>query len=339
VGIRPLPRNGQVRDNPHMAALPEWAVPGIVDLRNLAVERLESVLAEETGIWLERLNWDFRPSADLVRRFVRMQSLNGYALVSGNRAIGYTYFVCEDNKGLIGDLYVLRQFASVENEHLLLEAALEALVTTPFVHRVECQLMILGSCFDRQLPRPSVARRHRRVFMTLDLARVAALPPGRAADLVRIEEWSERVQEDAAAVIARSYEGHIDSEINDQYRSLPGARRFLGNIIQYPGCGSFFQPASLVATHAGSGRLCGICLTSLVAAEVGHITQICVDTTLRGSGIGYELLRRSLAAMADYGCRQTSLTVTAANVDAIRLYERMGFVIQRQFAAYVWDSF
>ena len=94
----------------------------------------------------------------------------------------------------------------------------------------------------------------------------------------------------------------------------------------------------LFRSHPGSGLLCGICLTSLVAGEVGHITQICVDPSLRGSGIGYELLRQSLAAMADYGCGQTSLTVTAANTDAIRLYERMGFVTRREFAAFVWDD-
>jgi ribosomal protein S18 acetylase RimI-like enzyme len=111
------------------------------------------------------------------------------------------------------------------------------------------------------------------------------------------------------------------------------------NIIQYPGCGSFFQPASYVALDQGSGKLCGISLSSFVNADVGHITQVCVSHAVRGTGVGYELIRRSLELLAKHGCRKASLTVTAANLDAIELYERMGFRQTRNFSAYVWEGF
>ena len=140
-------------------------------------------------------------------------------------------------------------------------------------------------------------------------------------------------------MIASAYEGHVDSRINDQYRSVSGARRFLLNIIQYPGCGAFFQPGSYVAADTAAGQLCGICLSSLVSADVGHITQICVTPEVRGTGAGYELLRRSLNALAEYGCRAASLTVTSSNTGAIELYERVGFRTRDRFAAYVWDGF
>jgi ribosomal protein S18 acetylase RimI-like enzyme len=129
----------------------------------------------------------------------------------------------------------------------------------------------------------------------------------------------------------------VDSNINDQYRSTGGARRFLTNIVQYPGCGTFFSPAACVAIPATGRGLYGICLTSLVAHDVGHITQVCVAPAFRGTGLGYELLRRSLVALADHGCRTVSLTVTTSNASAIQLYERMGFVNRRDFAAYVWE--
>ena len=45
------------------------------------------------------------------------------------------------------------------------------------------------------------------------------------------------MQEEAAHVISAAYRGHVDSEINDQYRSIPGARRFVTNIVRFPGCG------------------------------------------------------------------------------------------------------
>ena len=105
--------------------------------------------------------------------------------------------------------------------------------------------------------------------------------------------------------------------------------------MQYPGCGSFFGPASYAA-FAGH-ELRGISLSSLVASDVGHITQVCVAPSERGTGLGYELVRRSLVALAAHGCRSVSLTVTSANENAVRLYEHMGFTHRRDFAAFVWD--
>ena len=60
---------------------------------------------------------------------------------------------------------------------------------------------------------------------------------------------------------------------------------------------------------------------------------------MQGTGLGYELVRRSLAALAGHGCRKASLTVTTANRNAVSLYERMGFAVRRRFAAYVWEGF
>ena len=84
--------------------------------------------------------------------------------------------------------------------------------------------------------------------------------------------------------------------------------------------------------------MCGVSLTSLVANEVGHVTQICVGPSYQGQGLGYELLRRSLTALAAQGCKSVSLTVTSANDAAVRLYQRMGFNTRREFAAHVWDT-
>lgn len=88
-----------------------------------------------------------------------------------------------------------------------------------------------------------------------------------------------------------------------------------------------------------SGRVCGVCLASLVSTQAGHVTQLCVIPGVRGAHIGYELLRTSLTALTNAGCRSASLTVTCANVEAIELYERCGFVIRSVFPALVWEDF
>src|SRR5207248_3524583 len=157
---------------------------------------------------------------------------------------------------------------------------------------------------------------YERNFMRINL-RVRALPEGRVRKPMYIEKWSDHYQDTAAQLISTAYTGHVDSRINDQYRSAAGARRFLYNIVQYPGCGAFYRPASYAAFDAGSGRLCGVSLASLVAPGCGHITQICVSPSVRGTGIGHALLRTSLTTLRDMGCRSASLTVTAANDDAV----------------------
>jgi ribosomal protein S18 acetylase RimI-like enzyme len=166
---------------------------------------------------------------------------------------------------------------------------------------------------------------------------VAAGLRARAQDGVTIAAWSERVQEQTARLIASAYQGHVDSQINDQYRSPAGARRFLMNIVQYPGCGTFFAPGSYAAVDIATRQLRGVSLASLVAQHCGHITQVCVGRSDQGTGLGYELMRQSLVAMSAHGCSLVSLTVTSANENAMRLYQRMGFTERRDFAAFVWD--
>lgn len=310
----------------------------LVELGRVRASALEELLEEETGAWRRDLDWDFLPTANLVRRYVDMESLAGFALLEGDRAVGYTYFVAEERKGLVGDLYVMRGYRAQGEEARLLAAALEALRESRHVRRIETQLMLLEDALVRPLPGAEHLKRFERQFMVVDAGPARRLAP-RSPTGVALALWDDRFQEEAAQVIARAYRGHVDGDVNDQYRSAAGARRFLHNIIQYPGCGRFFREASWVALEPASSRLCGICLASLVARDVGHITQVCVTPEVRGRGVGYELLRRSLASLADAGARKVSLTVTAANRRAVMLYEAMGFLTRRRFAALIWEGF
>lgn len=310
----------------------------LVDLRELRSSDVADLLQEEIETWRAALDWDFQASADLVRRFVDQRSLSGYALTVRGNVVGYVYFVHDERKGLIGDLYVRRSHATPEHERQLLSAVVEQLMRSPYVSRIETQLMLAGSSIE-PLPGARFLKAYDRRFMRIDLRGVASLPSGSAADRVHITTWQEWHQESAAYLIPEAYRGHIDSRINDQYDTVGGARRFLYNIVQYPGCGAFFRPASYVALDRETGSLTGLSLTSLVAADIGHITQICVAPGWRGTGLGYELLRRSLVSLSEAGCRTATLTVTAANRGAIQLYDSVGFETIRRFRAFVWEGF
>ena len=299
---------------------------------------LEPLLQEEIAAWRNELEWDFEKSADLVRRFVDLRALNGSALMENGRVTGYLYYVLEENKGLIGDLYVQRELRNPEREDLLLDSALDGILANRHIRRIESQLLMLNFAKDRGVPRHQYASIFERNFMRIDL-RASKLGEGRVRRPMYIEKWADHYQDGAAQLIAAAYRGHVDSRINDQYRTVSGARRFLYNIVQYPGCGTFFRPASFAALEGVSGALCGISLASLVAPECGHITQICVSPAVRGTGIGYALLRQSLSTLREMGCRSASLTVTASNAEAVGLYESVGFETIRKFSAYAWEGF
>ena len=81
-----------------MAALSDSPPARIVDLRELRPGDLDPLLTEETQTWLDTLDWDFRASASLVRRFLEMQALHGAALIMNGYPVGYCYFVSEAPK-------------------------------------------------------------------------------------------------------------------------------------------------------------------------------------------------------------------------------------------------
>lgn len=319
-----------------MAALPEWSETRVVDLRKISADDLGPLLEEETLAWKAALRWDLQPSANLVRRFVRMQALNGFALLHRARVIGYAYYVLEDYKGLIGDLYILERERTPDRERNLIHACVDAMLRTPGIRRLETQFLLSTSVTDEKMPYAHLLRRFPRWYLQIRSADALRLE-ARELQGVETAPWLESCRDDAARLIASAYQGHIDSEINDQYRSAAGSRRFLNNIIEYPGCGAFFGPASLAALDRRTGALCGLSLTSLIAPDSGHLTQLCVSPAHQGLGVGYELLRRSLILLAGHGCRTVSLTVTAANSGAIQLYEAMGFKRHRAFQAHVWE--
>src|SRR5579862_1652916 len=150
-----------------MAALSDTSLKRVVELRLLRGGDLDMLLEEETQVWRDTLDWDFRGSAGLVRRFLEMQALNGYALLVNGYPVGYCYYVAEERKGLIGDLYVMKDYLNVENEERLLSAVVEGLMKTQYIRRIESQLMMLRTGTAMDLPERRYLHTHLRNFMEI----------------------------------------------------------------------------------------------------------------------------------------------------------------------------
>jgi ribosomal protein S18 acetylase RimI-like enzyme len=222
-------------------------------------------------------------------------------------------------------------------EGRLLTHVIETLQQSPGIHRVEAQLLAHEA---GEVSRPFTEQgfsRHRRLFMVLPLHQTAPSIPPRGPE-IEIRRWTEADYQSAAAVITAAYRGHVDSQINDQYRTLSGSLRFLNNIVRFPGCGMFDAESSFVAIHQRTSAIAGLILCSRVRHDVGHVTQVCVLPEYRSHGIGLSLLGAAAENLRRREFSLLSLTVTEANERAVALYQWLGFDIKRVFDAFVWEG-
>ncbi|HVA94446.1 MAG TPA: GNAT family N-acetyltransferase [Candidatus Dormibacteraeota bacterium] len=319
----------------------------IVDLRQLSSRQLDPLLAEEAEQWRQELQWDYQASIQLIKKFVDVRSLTGSAILENGRPIGYTFYVLEDHKGLVGGLFVSPRHAQQELSQRLLTDTLTTLSGIPKLERVEAQLIPFGYALDPVLSEYGF-QLYMRQFMIAELSAANGAKPldvlpglilnGPGAGLV-LERWDHRYFESCARLIQLAYANHVDGEINDQYRSESGALRFLKNIIILPGCGQFQPEASFVLRPPHENHLVGVVLNSRVSAGVGHTTQICAMPGYQGRGLGRRLMEASMQALRVRKFKSVSLTVTSGNERAVSLYEKLGFVTVKKFAAGVWTAY
>ncbi len=316
----------------------------ILDLRHFSSSDLRPLLDEEVQVWSKLLAWDYRGSAEMILRYVDARILPGYAAVERGQVHGYAFFVYEGSKGVIGDLFVTAgngwrtPATCAEVETRLLAHVIETLQRSPGIHRVEAQLLLHEA---GAVARPFLDegfQRHPRLFMGWPLDDGPDLQDIALSPEIEIRHWGEQDYQPAAAVITAAYRGHIDSEINDQYRTLGGSLRFLNNIVRFPGCGVFDGGSSFVAIHRPSRSMIGLILCSRVQEDVGHVTQVCVLPEYRGRHIGEGLLIASANDLRAREFTMLSLTVTEANRGAVELYKHLGFSTQRVFDAFVWEG-
>ncbi len=315
----------------------------IYDLRHFASADLRPLLEEETQLWERQLGWDYTNSVEMVLRYLDARILPGYAALEDGRVCGYSFFVYEGSKGIIGDLFVSGEARSdsAGPESLksqLLTHVIETLQRSPGIQRIEAQLLphVTGALAGPFLE--AGFQRYGRLFMHVPVNGAQFDAPRPPADDIEIRPWKQEDFNSAAAVITAAYRGHVDSEINDQYRSTSGSLRFLNNIVRFPGCGVFDPEASFVAVHRETRLTVGLVLCSRVKNDVGHITQVCLTPDVRGRRLGEALLATAYAALQRRRFAALTLTVTEANARAVELYRRLGFRVTHLFDAFVWEG-
>ena len=335
----------------------------ILDLRHFSSADLRPLLEKEAETWARLLSWDYSSSTEMMLRYIDSKILPGYAALDRGRVLGYSFFVYEGSKGVIGDLFaasgngshpasvVGAQMDAQVDEQLdeqmdaqildieiqLLRHSIETLQRSPGIHRAEAQLLVLESGRVSQPFLDCGFQRHPRLFMVQDIKRNLEQPAA-ITEEIEIRPWSEHDYQPSASLITACYRDHVDSEINDQYRTVSGSLRFLHNIVRFPGCGQFDPQSSFVAYNRALRTTVGMILCSSIRHDTGHVTQVCVLPEYRSHGIGDALMHRAAQALRARGFGLLTLTVTQANTGAVHLYERLGFTTRHVFDAFVWEG-
>ncbi|HKL10920.1 MAG TPA: ribosomal protein S18-alanine N-acetyltransferase [Clostridia bacterium] len=94
---------------------------------------------------------------------------------------------------------------------------------------------------------------------------------------------------------------------------------------------------SLYLVMEGEGQIIGYCGMWFILDEA-HITNIAVQKSSRGEGVGTRLVECLMEEAFKKGVRNLTLEVREGNIAARKLYEKMGFVVEGRRPGYYPDN-
>ena len=332
----------------------------VVDLSKVRPGELERLWQHEAQSWQERLLWNISDPLYRLQRMVERGSIAGKTLRDGTGAAGYACYMVAGNLGVIFRL-VISPECDAGRAEILIRETVGALRRTG-ASRIEGTFISVDSPWLPQLFEQQGFHTYWREFLRRQLYRAGdqdphpeqshpyALPPhsgrgaekgmgGRGGDAcanVYLEAWRSSNLRVAASVMRAAYEGGVDAEMNEQYRSDDGCELVLDDILNQGGCGNPVVEASAIARHRGRGI--GFNLVTEIAHRQAHLAQVAVLPEYQYQGVGRLLLRRGSSKLADQAFDTVSLIVSRRNRRALNMYELMGFEPVLSFPAFTWQG-
>ena len=156
--------------------------------------------------------------------------------------------------------------------------------------------------------------------------RAATFHPPRLPKNYQLIRWDVSLIPHHADAKYRSFCNEIDADVFPCLGDLSGCLRLMGEISEKNG----FTPEAtwLVIYRDPLEKSVDACATIQGIGDhrgCGSIQNLGVIPEHRGLGIGSFLLLKALDGFRRQGLDRASLDVTAQNVEAVRLYQRLGF--------------
>jgi len=295
---------------------------------------LRGLLDEEAAHWDAELFWDFGAVRAAVAGGIERGTLGGRVMGDGTRVFAYSYYLGDGSRVILGSIFCARDQRGQGLEEALVDAVIGDARKERGSGRIECQtLFCTDQAVGARFAEASFTSRP-RLYMLLDLrARqphpVPPLPAGFQLRPIGRDDLHA-----AAEIVYRSHVSTLDAALNLTYATPSACRGFVDTLVLRAGCGRFDSEASRILI--GPRGPAGVLIASRLSRTNGHVCQISVVPEAQGHGLGLILLAHALQGLDRQGLATATLSVTADNAPARRLYELFGFRTHREFAAHAW---
>jgi len=291
------------------------------------------LMDEEEQAWLSDLDCDYAPIRKIISSFMGQRLLPGYVVSTGGQACGYTYFLIQHNKGIIGTLYATEPDPQSAAERVLSEA-IGWLKGSQNISRIEAQLFPLNQLQLTPIFDHHGFHHYVRRYLELDLKSISWRKTSNCAE--KIIPWDASYLSQVAQVTLHSYGNGLDAVICEDYCSQGGCESYLRSLVENPGCGVLLPQASFIGIDS-RGVACGFIISSRISSTAAMIPQISIHPSHQGRNLGTALIHRALHSIQSLGFSAVRLTVTESNRRAREWYQRLGFESRRVFGAYIWQ--
>ncbi|MEQ1905713.1 MAG: GNAT family N-acetyltransferase [Pirellulaceae bacterium] len=168
----------------------------------------------------------------------------------------------------------------------------------------------------------------KRYRMSYDLTR--ALPPVKPL-LAGYEflPWRIEMMRAHADTKYRSFRDEMDTNVFSCLGRADGCFRLMSDIVNR---GGFIPEATwllIFRNERGNIESCGTIQGVQTEPFVAAIQNVGIVPAHRGRGLGTALVMKALRGFQEEGMKTGTLEVTAHNLGAVRLYERLGFRIDK----------
>jgi ribosomal protein S18 acetylase RimI-like enzyme len=294
---------------------------------------LARLFDEEGSMWAKELRWNFAPTRGRLEAALSDGTLNGLVATDELGACAYATWAVDAGHGIVGSVFSSLRSRGHGLESLLVERILSRLeALRPDV--IDCQTLFSS---EPGLIDPFAAHGFEsaaRLYMTIDRtawrgARPAASSGGRRSKPIH--------RTDLKTVARLVYEAHFethDQDASSSFDTPESCERILRQIVLDEVCGPFDSMGSR-RLEAG-GKLLAACILTWPLGGVAHISEVATAPGHRLQGLARQCLNESLENAFDRGnASSATLSVTASNLPALRLYESIGFVPKIHYQSHV----
>jgi ribosomal protein S18 acetylase RimI-like enzyme len=300
----------------------------------VSIREIRALLDEEAAHWEADLHWDFSAVRAAVAGGVERRTLNGCALSDSVRPVAYCYFLADSGRTIVGSIFAARAHRGKGLEEQLADDVIADARAGGGCSRLECQTLFCTAPGVNDRFRVAGFESRPRHYMRLELRRDLPAGESQPPSGFRLRPVRRSDLHAAAEIIYRSHQGSVDAALNLTYATPSACRTFVDTLVLRAGCGRFDPEASRLIE--GPKGPAGVLLASRLARTNGHVCQVSVVPEAQGHGLGLALMLIALRAFDRQGLATATLSVTADNQRAHRLYSLLGFRVWREFAAHAW---